>query len=426
MRLYIACILFLLSSWSSANVKINTIENNENYLYVYLNTLPIVDINIVITKGSNSDGKAPGLTNLMLNSLLASEIENRKLISYFEDVGAKLSYSVNKESTSISIRSVNDLNQIEELLKKMNQALFINSIDSELLKLEREKIIRAISESQKKPSSVLETAVSEGLFSGTGLAHLPIGKMEHVKAITNSAILNHRNHIFNLNNLEINIVGDISASQSKSLIHLITNNFSTTKEFETIEYNLNSVKSHTEFDSTQSHLTIVIPAVSRKHDNYHDLMVANYIFGGSGFGSWLMEEIRQKRGLSYSVYSYLSSYQDNGYLKISLQTKNENIELAKNIINQQINRLQEFDVEDSIIETTKDSIKRSFEMRVDTNKKILNLVSAVNSFDLNLNYFEDYLDKLSKVNKSSIKIALKNSIHFNDTSIFTVGKTVEQ
>ena len=65
-------------------------------------------------------------------------------------------------------------------------------------------------------------------------------------------------------------------------------------------------------------------------------------------------------------------------------------------------------------------------MRVDTNKKILNLVSAVNSFDLNLNYFEDYLDKLSKVNKSSIKIALKNSIHFNDTSIFTVGKTVEQ
>ena len=118
MRLYIACILFLLSSWSSANVKINTIENNENYLYVYLNTLPIVDINIVITKGSNSDGKVPGLTNLMLNTLLASEIENRKLISYFEDVGAKLSYSVNKESTSISIRSVNDLNQIEELLKK--------------------------------------------------------------------------------------------------------------------------------------------------------------------------------------------------------------------------------------------------------------------------------------------------------------------
>ena len=100
-----------------------------------------------------------------------------------------------------------------------------------------------------------------------------------------------------------------------------------------------------------------------------------------------MEEIRQKRGLSYSVYSYLSSYQDNGYLKISLQTKNENIELAKTIINQQINRLQEFDVEDSIIETTKDSIKRSFEMRVDTNKKILNLVSAVNSFQFKFKLF---------------------------------------
>ena len=107
--------------------------------------------------------------------------------------------------------------------------------------------------------------------------------------------------IFNLNNLEINIVGDISATQSKSLIHLITNNFSTTKESENIEYNINSVKSHTDFDSTQSHLTIVIPAVSRKHDNYHDLMVANYILGGSGFGSWQMEEIKQKRDNSKRI-----------------------------------------------------------------------------------------------------------------------------
>ena len=62
---------------------------------------------------------------------------------------------------------------------------------------------------------------------------------------------------------------------------------------------------------------------AKTHEDYYNLMVANYILGGSGFGSWLMEEIREKRGLSYSVYSYISSNKTHGYLKISLQTKNE-------------------------------------------------------------------------------------------------------
>ena len=69
-----------------------------------------------------------------------------------------------------------------------------------------------------------------------------------------------------------------------------------------------------------------------------------------------MEEIRQKRGLSYSVYSYLASTREEGYLKISLQTKNENLSLAKEIIATQITRLKKFDVSEKEVETIKKSI----------------------------------------------------------------------
>ena len=170
---------------------------------------------------------------------------------------------------------------------------------------------------------------------------------------------------------------------------------------------------------------MIIPSISRTHLDYHNLLVANYIFGGSGFGSWLMDEIRQKRGLSYSVFSYLSTYQDKGYMKISLQTKNENTDLAKKIIYEQINRLRLFDVEESQIEIAKTSILRSFEMRTDTNKKLLNLITAINNLDLNLNYFEDYMEKVKNVSKRSIKAALNNSMDFDKISVFTVGKTIE-
>ena len=182
---------------------------------------------------------------------------------------------------------------------------------------------------------------------------------------------------------------------------------------------------HTEFDSTQSHLAIIIPAIKRNDPEYHDILVANYIFGGSGFGSWLMEEIREKRGLSYSVYSYLASNRNEGYLKISLQTKNENLSLAKEIIIEQINRLEKFDVTEEKVTTVKKSLLRSFEMKTDTNKKILNLVSAINYLNLDLNYFENYKAKLNKVSKSTIKDTLMNSIDFSNISILSVGKTIE-
>jgi zinc protease len=139
-----------------------------------------------------------------------------------------------------------------------------------------------------------------------------------------------------------------------------------------------------------------------------------------------MEEIREKRGLSYSVSSYLVSSKDGGYLKISLQTKNENIKLAKNIILNQIKRLQLFDVTEDKISSVKQSILRSFEMRTDTNKKLLNLLSAINSLELDLDYFENYKNNLNQVSKKSIEKSLKEAIDFNRISVFTVGKTIEE
>ena len=425
MRVLILTAAIFFSQVINATPTIEPIGDNNDYLYVQLNALPIVDINLSLKQGSISDGVMPGLTNLMLNSLMASDINNKKLISYFENVGAKLSYSVNKETLSISIRSLSDIDQIMKLLNLLNQALFIETIDNVNFDLQKDKIIRAISESKKKVSSVLESSISEKLFNETPLSHQPLGTEQSIMRITKKDITIHRDKIFNFDNLEINIVGDITLKDSKRLIGQLTNKFSENRLNPFPQYHINAVEHHTEFDSTQSHLAVIIPAISRTNPDYHNLLVANYIFGGSGFGSWLMEEIRQKRGLSYSVYSYLSTYQDSGYLRISLQTKNENISLAKNIIREQIDKLKRFDVENSKIKSTKESILRGFEMRADTNRKILNLITSINYMNLELSYFEDYKNLLRQVNKESIQAALARSVDFENISVFTVGKQIE-
>jgi len=426
MKIIIIFLTSLFFQIVEADINIQTISDNKNYLHVKIDTLPIVDVNISFTKGSINDGDYPGLTNLMLNTIMASDINNQRVISYFEDVGAQLAYSVNKESLSITIRSLSDLKQVLYLTEIINKTIWTDKINENILKLEKEKVIRKIGESKKSPRTILESSISERLFENSGLSHEVIGHVGSIKNITSKMLLDHRNKMFNLDNLQINIVGDIDTNSAKKVISIISAKLLNLKTSKKNTYGIKYSNHHTEFDSSQSHLAFIIPAVKRDNPDYHNLLVANYFFGGGGFDSWLMQEIRVKRGLSYSVSSYLGSYKNQGYLRISLQTKNSNLKLTKEIIFKQLERLKKFDVSDNKIEIAKNSILKNFEMRADTNRKILNLISAINYLGLPLNYFQDYKNKLMKVNKETIKNALGSSIDFDNISILSVGKSIEQ
>ena len=99
--------------------------------------------------------------------------------------------------------------------------------------------------------------------------------------------------------------------------------------------------------------------------------------------------------------------------------------LREQVVGEQVDKLSRFDVEDTKITATKKAILRSFEMRADTNRKILNLISSINYLNLDLNYFENYKNNLKQVNKDSIKAALNRAMDFDNVSVFTVGKSIE-
>ena len=149
--------------------------------------------------------------------------------------------------------------------------------------------------------------------------------------------------------------------------------------------------------------------------------MANYIFGGSGFGSMLMREIREKEGLAYSVYSYLQPYEDFGILKIGMQTENKNLKKSLDILKQQITNLKNMDFNDKEVNLAKVGLLRSFKVRFDTNKKILSTLSAINSYDFQKDYFFDYEEGLKNVTPASIEASLSQVLSFDDIMIITVG-----
>ena len=81
------------------------------------------------------------------------------------------------------------------------------------------------------------------------------------------------------------------------------------------------------FESAQAHLFIGQPGIARQHPDYLPLIVGNYVLGGGGFVSRLTEQVREKRGLSYSVYSYFSPGQHAGAFTVGLQTRPDQAQL---------------------------------------------------------------------------------------------------
>ena len=420
---FIILIFFPLDN-SFSYPQIVEVKGNKDYLLIEENTLPIIDVRISFDMGSIHDKNKKGITSFAVNLLHQQLYQNKKIIYYFEKIGAQYNSNVTKEKTEFMVRFVSSEENIKYISKMLNIMLKAEYLSDEMVQDNIERVIGIIDRRNLDPSSLVQKKANEIFYSNTTYSHPSIGYKEYVKSFNVGDAREKINEIITSNTMSISIVGNISENMSAFMISNIIGEIDGPGQiFEssssTPKNNNKSV--HIPFDSTQTHILIYIPAITRSDSDFYNLLVANHIFGGSGFGSMLMTEIREKRGLAYSVYSYMLPYEDFGVLKIYMQTKNENVNEALSIIEQQIMQLKNFDIPNEKVEKTKTSIKNNLISRLDTNKNMLNTLSAINDYNLEKDYFKNYIYGIDNVNLSSIKSALENKLDFDNSMVFTLG-----
>ena len=135
-----------------------------------------------------------------------------------------------------------------------------------------------------------------------------------------------------------------------------------------------------------------------------------------------MEEIREKRGFAYSVYSYLSIYNDFGILKINFQTDKKNVSDALRVVSTELDKFKNFNATQDEVSSSKQSLIRSVLSRMDTNSNMLQSLSSINDYDLQDDYYKNYITGIQNVNLESIKKAITNKIKFNNALTITLGR----
>ncbi len=159
----------------------------------------------------------------------------------------------------------------------------------------------------------------------------------------------------------------------------------------------------------------------RGDPDYFALYVGNHILGGSGLVSRLSEEMREKRGLSYSVYSYFLPMEQAGPYQMALQTRNDQADEALAVMRETLDQYLKEGPTGDELEAAKKNITGGFALRIDSNSKILDYLVVIGFYDLPLDYLKAFNDRIMAVTREQIIDAYRRRVLPDAMSTIIVG-----
>jgi zinc protease len=164
------------------------------------------------------------------------------------------------------------------------------------------------------------------------------------------------------------------------------------------------------FESAQAHVFIGQPGIPRQHPDFFALTLGNYVLGGGGFVSRLTDQVREKRGLSYSVYSYFSPGQHAGAFTVGLQTRPDQAAQAVQVASEVLAEFVRSGPTEQEVQAAKDFMVGGFALRLDSNRKLLDNLSNIAWFNLPLDYLDTWSDEINKLTATHIQQAFARNL----------------
>ncbi|SSC11014.1 M16 family metallopeptidase [thiotrophic endosymbiont of Bathymodiolus puteoserpentis (Logatchev)] len=426
-------VLFLLLV-SSVHAKLNIqhwmTPEGAKVLFVQTKGLPILDISLNFDAASGKEGEKYGLASLT-NSLLGSATQYRneeQIINAFESLGAQFSGYSLKDMSIVSLRTLSRESILRKSLNIFTEVVTQPSFKQKYLTRAKRQILQSIRAAQQSPSSIASIAFNKAVFGEHPYAHEAIGTQDTIGNITTKDLKHHYQQFFVAKNLIIALVGDVSKVKAKQIARQISHglNIGQKAKANPVVKPLNDAQDiHIDFPSKQTHLLIGQTGVNRSHPDFYPLYLGNHIFGGSGLTSILSGEIREKKGLAYSVYSHFSQMQSNGSFVMKLQTKNAQANKAKKIAVQTLNNFINNNIDKQKLQDGKDNIIGGFALQTASNANILTYLSIIGFYNLPLDYLDTFTDKIKDISTQDIQNAFAQLINTDKLVIVSVGQKIK-
>ena len=417
----------LMTSSAQAGLKIQqwqTSRGAEVY-FVENHDLPIVDVSTTFYAGSSRDAAdKPGVAGITrhLMTLGAAGLSDEKISQQFADIGAQLGGGVDDDQASFKLRTLSNARERDKALDLYIKILQHPDFPDAVLAREKARVIAGLREAATQPETIADKAYSKALFG----SH-PYGfdaEPENIEKINRYDVQKFYQQHYGAQGAVIALIGDMSHAQAMQTAEQISLDLPKADKptaLPAVAYPTAPFEQRIAHPATQAHILLGYSGMKRGDPDFFPLYVGNYILGGGGFVSRLTEEVREKRGLVYSVYSYFMPMAELGQFQIGLQTKRDQADAALSLVRETLNQFIKGGVTEAELKAAKQNIVGGFPMRIDSNGKILDYLGLIGFYHLPLSYLDDFNQNVSKVTSAQIKDAFSRRINPNNMVTVVVG-----
>jgi len=414
---------------SNAAVKIQqwqTSTGSEVY-FVENHDLPIVDLSVNFAAGSAHDtaekSGVAGITKYMM-TLGADGMTDEVIANKMADIGAILSGDFDADRAGFKLRTLSSTREQTLALEVFTKVLQKPDFPEAVLAREKARIISGLQEAETQPESISNKAFMKAMYGSHPYSLDESGEVDTVAKIKREDLQNFYSQYYGAKGAVIAMIGDLTREQANKIAENISSGLPKSVAIAPIPpvaYPTKAIEQRIVHPASQSHILLGYPGIKRGDPDLLPLYVGNYILGGGGFVSRLTEEVREKRGLVYSVYSYFMPMAELGPFQIGLQTKKDQADDALKLVRETLDKFLKDGVTESELKAAKANIIGGFPMRIDSNGKILDYLAVIGFYKLPLSYLDDYNAKVASVTTAQIKEAFNRRLKADNFVTIIVG-----
>jgi zinc protease len=412
--LAVGCFLFfsgLIASAHAMNIQKVESANGITAWLVEDHTLPLIAMQFGFNGGSAQDPVGKDGTAFFVSGMLdegAGDIPSQAFQEKLQDLAIQISFDATRDVMTGGVKTLTK--NKDEAFRLLRLALTEPRMDADAMERVRSQIVSVIKSDNEEPDTVASDTWFAHVFTGHPYGTRTKGTLETIGALSADDLRAYVRRNFARDNLHIAVVGDISAAELAIALDSIFGALPESAELASVPEAIWKTEPRQVVIPMATPQTIVnfgLPGPKRKDDDFIPAYILNYIVGGGGFASKLMEEVREKRGLAYSVYTYLSPLDHTGILLGGVATQNERVGESIEVIRQVLGRIAEEGPTAEELDNAKRYLTGSYALRFSSSAQIAQILLWLQIEDLGIDYVENRNSLIEAVTLSDVKRVAK-------------------
>ena len=421
------CFLYGAHAYASPAIQHWQAPSGAQVYFVENHSLPMLDAAVNFPAGSGYDSaEKSGLAALTQGMLdngaegLSEDEISRKLA----DIGAELGGNFDQDRAGVTLRTLSSPAERDQALNVLARLLQHPTFPENVVAREKQRTIAELKEAETRPEAIAEKAFAKAVYGSHPYGLPPNGDVETVRKIKRADILAFYRSHYSAKSAVVALMGDVTRAQAEAIAQQLTAQLpagGAPAAIPPVVLQIKGSEQRIPHPASQSHILMGAPGISRTDPDYFALYVGNYVLGGGGFASRLMDEVREKRGMAYSVYSYFMPMQQPGEFQIGLQTKKEQADEALGMVRATVRRFTQEGPSEKELQAAKDNIVGGFPLRLDSNRKILDYLLLIGFYGLPLTYLDDFTGNVDKVTGAEVRDAFQRRVNPDAFATVIVG-----